>query len=650
MKKLFIAFLLIVSSITFAQSVGSDLRKAKNNATREDYAAAAKEYQAALKADSNNYKANFEYGLLLIKYLNNPPEAGKYLLKAESLSKKDTATEIVFGLAEYYQYMGQNDKAISYYNRCLPYLEHDEDGMALKARIERDMEDCRYAQAHPEDAKRQSLKIINAGPGVNTIYPEYVPVVNKNETVLVFTSRRKNNSKSRVDEKDGAYMEDMYLSQKNKDGVFDQAHLITITDPQVKEFNNTEKKHESVISISYNGDKFYTYKEGKIYESDLKNNAWTAPRPMDTTINGDVFQNHMTITKDNKTIYFSSIRKGGKGGLDIYKTELQPDGKWSAPVNLENINTSDDDGSPQISEDGRTLYFASKGWKGYGGYDLYKSVFNGKGWSAPVNMGEPFNSPGDDIYLTVNAKETHGYFSSNRKGGIGDMDIYMIYYDRKPFEDFTIDSLNRLSFTAPDTVYVNQLVTMKAQSSKISLADMKTFNWAVNDELLAPHTDNITYTFTKAGTYKVRMEAQMPDDDFIGAQKTIIVVEKPAELATNTFGLEPVYFDFARYRLNEEAKAAVERNIKTLEQHPDATIEVAAFCDSRGSAAYNYKLSQRRARAISQYLKQKGFDIKRVKHVEWFGEKDPVNNCKDGTPCTEAEYKLNRRGEFRLTK
>jgi len=122
------------------------------------------------------------------------------------------------------------------------------------------------------------------------------------------------------------------------------------------------------------------------------------------------------------------------------------------------------------------------------------------------------------------------------------------------------------------------------------------------------------------------------------------------QLATNTFGLEPVYFEFNKSTINEVAIQAVERNIKTLNEHPDVIIEISAYSDARGSVVYNQALSERRAKAVIKYLKQKGFETKRVKQVDWFGEKDPVNKCTDAVPCTEDEYKLNRRAEFRLVK
>ncbi|MEO8762213.1 MAG: OmpA family protein, partial [Bacteroidia bacterium] len=374
--------------------------------------------------------------------------------------------------------------------------------------------------------------------------------------------------------------------------------------------------------------------------------------PLDTTINEKIFQNHISISKDGKTIYFSSEHKDGLGGLDIYKLEKQADGTWTKATNLGNvINTDENDGSPFISEDGKTLYFSSKGHNGFGGYDIFKSTFNGTSWSEPENMGIPFNSAGDDIYMTINKAETGGYLSSSRAGGYGDEDIYEITYLRPPFENYQPDSLGRVAFTAPDTAYVNENVTFTAKSTKIPLADFKKINWAVGDSVLdSTLTTSANYTFNKPGTYKVKVEAKNANGDFYGFEKNIVIIDKPTNMATNTFGLEPLYFEFNKANIDEAGLQALERNVKTLNAHPDATIEISAYCDSRGSAAYNQALSERRAKAVIKELKKQGFDIKRVKQVDWFGEKDPVNKCTDAVPCTEDEYKLNRRAEFRLIK
>ena len=690
MRKTFIIILLLFGFTISAQTKKGSIRKAQRYTSKSDYEAAVDEYKQKLKVDSTGYDVNYEYGILQTQYLHNPGEGGKYLLRAERLSQKDTAGDIIFGLAQYYQYTENYKKAIIYYNNTLRFLGDDEDDKTTKTQINQSILDCEYAEKHPKAANHKQIRLVNVGGGVNTVFAEYVPIVNKEETIMMFTSRRKDLPNTKIDDNDGAFFEDMYISFKDKDGVFKNAHPFSPADTLVKNIPNTNDDHESVISLSYNGDKFFTYRKNKIFESDMAGNVWSAPKELDTLVNEDIFQNHLTISKDNQTIYFSSERKGGEGGLDLYKAERQPGGKWGNVVSLgDAINTKKDEESPFISEDGKTLYFSSKGHKGFGGYDIYKSTFDGTKWGEPENMGLPFNSAGHDIYMTINENETHGYLSSTRTGGYGNMDIYEITYLREPFENYKADIPGVVAFTAPDTIYVDEPLNFSVQAKKDTLSELKAFNWGVNDTVLQAHDNTANYSFSKEGTYKVKVEAQTADNNFFNYEKEIVVITRPSKITqtTNsntdsitinniannsngtannnmsnsitisnksvnnaTFKLETVYFDFNKYEINDAAKILLEKNIKTLTEHPDANIEIAAYCDNRGSDVYNKKLSKKRAKAVLKYLNQNHFDTKHIKQVEGFGESNPITKCTDKAPCTEEEYKLNRRVEFRLVR
>ncbi|HWY35991.1 MAG TPA: hypothetical protein VNX68_15210, partial [Nitrosopumilaceae archaeon] len=336
--------------------------------------------------------------------------------------------ELIYGLGKYYHFIGSYQKAIGYYNRMFRFIEDNEDGKLIKKEIEQNIADCEFAMQHPEDnnSNRQRLKVENLGPEINSPYAEYTPVVDKNETVLLFTSRRKNNVGHRTDD-DDLYYEDMYIARKNSMGKFSGAHQLSATDNDLKLLKNT-RFNESFISISHDGSKLYTYRDNSIYESGLNNGVWSEPVKMDENINPYTYQNHASISSDGKTIYFTSNKKSGYGELDIYKSVKSTDGKWSAPENMgPDINTSGSEESPAISEDGKTLYFASKVLPGYGGYDLFKTTFNGTTWSKPENMGRPINSEGDDLFLNIDDNGTHGFLASSRKGGLGDLDLYRIF-------------------------------------------------------------------------------------------------------------------------------------------------------------------------------------------------------------------------------
>jgi Tol biopolymer transport system component len=134
------------------------------------------------------------------------------------------------------------------------------------------------------------------------------------------------------------------------------------------------------------------------------------------------------MTADGNTIYFSSNRPGGLGGLDIYVSCKDNKGNWGPATNLgAPVNTSRDDDAPFIHADGQTLYFSSRGHAGMGGYDIYRSSFDGTaGWSQPENLGYPINTAGEDSYFVLSADNKHGYYASAKEGGHGEKDIYLI--------------------------------------------------------------------------------------------------------------------------------------------------------------------------------------------------------------------------------
>jgi outer membrane protein OmpA-like peptidoglycan-associated protein len=167
--------------------------------------------------------------------------------------------------------------------------------------------------------------------------------------------------------------------------------------------------------------------EGSLFQITKAGDGWSKPSLISPTINSKFLESTASITPDGKSIYFASNRSGGKGGMDIWKTELKADGSWSTPVNLgPEINTKDNEDAPFIHPDQKTLFFTSDGHRTMGGRDIFQSKFvNGK-WTKPENMGYPVNTTANDNYFTLIANGTRGYFSSDRKGGQGAQDIYFL--------------------------------------------------------------------------------------------------------------------------------------------------------------------------------------------------------------------------------
>src|SRR5690606_25499033 len=254
---------------------------------------------------------------------------------------------------------------------------------------------------------------------INSQYTEYNPVVSADESVMAFTALRPNTGKTRTGDK---FIEKIYISY-NQSGTWSEPKVL----PIASDFN------VGTAGISPDGQQMMIFMggasdPGSIFSISRSGESWGKPSILAGAINTPKYlESTASITPDGKTIYFASDRVGGKGGLDIYKIEKKPDGKWTAPVNLgPDVNTSDNEDAPFIHPDQQTLFFTSDGHNSMGGRDIFKSMLVEGRWTRPENMGYPVNTTANDNYFTLIADGTRGYFSSDRKGGQGAQDIYYI--------------------------------------------------------------------------------------------------------------------------------------------------------------------------------------------------------------------------------
>ena len=258
---------------------------------------------------------------------------------------------------------------------------------------------------------------------INTSFTEYNPVVSADESVMAYTALRPNTGKTHTGDK---FIEEIYISY-NRQGTWSEPVMIPIT----HEYN------VGTAGISADGQKMIVFMGGAtdpggLYQITKAGDAWTRPSVLTSNINTPKYlESTASITPDGKIIYFASDRIGGLGGLDIYKTTLQANGTWSAPVNLgAPVNTKFNEDAPFIHPNQKTLFFTSDGHNSMGGRDIFISSQLDKAWSSPENMGYPVNTTANDNYFTMTADGKRAFFSSDRKGGQGGQDIY--YMDMPP--------------------------------------------------------------------------------------------------------------------------------------------------------------------------------------------------------------------------
>lgn len=384
-----------------------------------------------------------------------------------------------------------------------------------------------------------------------------------------------------------------------------------------------------------------------LYMSKYAGGEWSKPIPL--PFNGDDFSTgHPAVSPDGKRLFFTSDMPGGFGETDIYVVDINGDGTFTEPKNLgRGINSNQKEMFPFITE--KSIYFSSDRKLGLGGLDIYKSSCQEGVFDVPINLGSPINSSADDFSYIMDEKSKKGYFASNRKGGKGDDDIYAFKYLVVDEVTSTLllgvvieESSGRATGNVPVTL-------LDAQGNFLKKAITDNFG-SFQFENLMPNT-----------SYEVRAEKE-------GYEKEIknIETQNNSELTVNLIlrddkssivvdGNVPmlqtsvVYFDFDKYVLRKEARDELKEIIKVWESFPNMVIKIESHTDSRGSKIYNRILSQKRADATKNYLLELGLEENNIESAIGYGEVKLLNDCADNVPCDKGQHEKNRRSNLIIT-
>lgn len=383
-----------------------------------DYVTAIKIYKSIEKSAGDFPEFYFT---LANSYFNLKVYDSAFIYLPKGLSYSNDANYL---LAYIHLYNGELELAEEKIKLFKTTYDEKKDKISLE-KVDRLKDQINYAREIM--MKPEVVNIINLGSKVNSEEAEYGPLISSDETILIYTSRRETETNG-IDPT-GQPFEDVYSASKDlESNTWEASTLIS------GEVNTP--KHDAAVGLSPEGERLFIYRSsdnlegGDIYESKFQNDKWTTPVRMSPNINDyRTIEPSASLALDGKTFYFSSNREDGYGGFDIYRVVLLPNGKWSLPKNLgPTINTKYNDDGPFIHPDGKTLYFSSQGHKNMGGYDIFKSTFKDSVWTEPENLGFPTNTTKDDVYFVISANEQHGYYSSDKLGGFGKQDLYMIDY------------------------------------------------------------------------------------------------------------------------------------------------------------------------------------------------------------------------------
>ncbi len=384
-------------------------------------------------------------------------------------------------------------------------------------------------------------------------------------------------------------------------------------------------------------------KNMKIYRATFKDGIWTDVE--DLTINSDTFSTqHPALNSSNTKLYFASNQPGGYGGSDIYVVDILTDGSLGTPKNLGPVvNTKNAEGFPFINNE-ETLFFSSDGHIGLGLLDIYATVTDKNNTIIDViNLGVPVNTNMDDFSFTMNPDGLTGYLASNRPGGVGDDDIYV--YNRIPplqVEGHVYDAINGKPIAnATITLYDdkgNEIAYVQTDENGYYKTNIdRNRDYKIEGSHDKYQTNSKTFSSKNIPTNTTSITADLmltPIRDVI----------KLAELNT-------IYFDFDKHNIRKDAATELDKVVHLmLNEYPNMVIRLESHTDARGSLSYNDTLSSNRAKSTYEYLIAKGVNKTRVTKYEGFGERQLINNCKDGVKCSEKEHQLNRRTEFIIIK
>jgi outer membrane protein OmpA-like peptidoglycan-associated protein len=408
-----------------------------------------------------------------------------------------------------------------------------------------------------------------------------------------------------------------------------------------------------------------------LYMSKKTGNTWSEPERLNIS-DSIAWDGSPSFSADERTLYFSSNRRGGKGGVDLYRVPIDNSGRFGRPINLgSTINTPGDELFPYVSANGK-LYFSSDGHPSIGGLDLFVASRN-ENEIIVEHLGVPINSIGDDFAISF-SDSTQGYISSNRPGGKGDDDIY--FFKSTGSEDRwwttapppVIDTLNKKivnyfvqvkvvdpSGNPIDSVKIN--VRKNGQTLSNEKTNKKGFieliDLAENDELVfkCDKEDFITVRSSFSMEGKSIPESLLKKEITDTTFQVIITMDRPeiGKEISKLYEINSIYYDLNKADIRTDAAEELDKIVQFLTDNTQMNLELGAHTDARASTGYNLKLSQRRAESAVNYIIRRGIAKDRIK-PKGYGESQLINECSDGVECPEEMHQQNRRTEFKIIK
>jgi len=377
----------------------------------------------------------------------------------------------------------------------------------------------------------------------------------------------------------------------------------------------------------------------KIYKaSQQPDGSWDAVEELPFNLDG-YNTAHPALTPDEKWMYFVSDRQGSLGQSDLFRVSIYETGRFGQVEHLgDQVNTAGRETFPFISAD-YMLYFSSDGLPGFGGLDLYKSKINADGrMGAPVNLGPDINSAFDDFSIYIDAASKKGFMSSNRSDGNGADDIYL-FVEKTCYQ--IMDGLVS-DVDSKGGVLGAELLFFDEQNKVIDKAYTDEQGYYSTEKLLCGHHYKVQVNKEGYLTKEFVLNTNRDIQQRINIE--IELINKGDDLFKK-LKLAPIHFDFDSAKIRPDAQVELQKVVDVLLKHPTIQLDVRSHTDSRGNDTYNMKLSERRAQATIQWMIGQGVEASRLTG-KGYGETQLVNSCSNGVKCSEEQHQENRRSEF----
>lgn len=570
---------------------------------------------------------NFEINLRLAQSYD--------LQKNEALTKKHYKNVIQIlpdapQSANAYFWLGKNIFQQTHYDSAQVYFENAKKLFPNTSNAFRQSEKYLTSCIFAIDAVKAPLPVrkVAMGDTINFLNSQFFPVLTADGETLIFTGITEKND------------ENMYTTNRIAGG-WDVPESISAA-------INTEN-NEGTCSISADGRTLVftacNLPDGlgscDLYISRKNGKDWSTPLNLGEIINTRNWESQPSLSADGRTLYFASDRQNGFGKKDIWVTNRDQKGQWTTPKNLgAQVNTAEDDNAPFIHANGHTLFYASNGLPGMGGYDIYSTQRIDSSWSNPVNIGYPINTISDQVGLFITSDNKTAYYTDDNRGKKQGRALLYTFEVPQSLRD-------QITPTRYAKGVVLDKITRQPLSATIELYDLQTQS-KVGEYASDPSTGTFlavlnagsAYAFyvTKAGYLFKSLSFSMND------QSTSVKLDIPLEVIQKDKIeiLNNIFFNTAEFALDDKSKVELHKLVLFLAQNKSVKIEISGHTDDVGSDQENLILSKKRATSVQNYLIHSGISPDRITAVGHGKNKPVVINDSD------ENRQKNRRIEWRI--